>query len=276
MTLRECIQIGGNKLLNAGIENGMQEAWYLLSYQLQIDRVYYLANMEKTLSRLEEERYNALIERRSSRYPLQYITGTQEFMGYEFIVNEQVLIPRQDTETLIEEIEAECKNADSILDMCTGSGCIAISLEKELHPKRVVGVDLSEGALEVARANAKALNSNAVFIKSDLFKEVSGKYDIIVSNPPYIKSKDCEALMPEVRDYEPMLALDGKEDGLYFYRIIIEEALHYLNPRGFLFFEIGYDQGTELMELLLHHGYYNIQIKKDLAGLDRVAIARHE
>ena len=175
----------------------------------------------------QEEAYKAAIQRRAARIPLQHITGQQEFMGLTFHVNENVLIPRQDTEVLVEEILPHLTSGVRILDMCTGSGCILISLMHFCLWSEGVGVDLSAKALEVARENAQELLSEErmiSFVESDLFEKVEGKYDIIVSNPPYIQTEVIKGLMPEVRDHEPMMALDGTEDGLYFYRRIVEES----------------------------------------------------
>ena len=191
-------------------------------------------------------------------------------MGYPFYVDEHVLIPRQDTETLAEEALKVLKPGMEVLDLCTGSGCILISLMKMCEGLYGTGSDISEEALEVARKNACRLEVNATFIRSSLFEHISGRYDLIVSNPPYIPTSVIEGLQEEVRLYDPFIALDGKEDGLYFYREIIKAGGGYLKPGGYLMFEIGYDQGTEVASLMEKHGYRNIMVKKDLAGLDRV------
>ena len=189
-------------------------------------------------------------------------------MGYPFYVDEHVLIPRQDTETLAEEALKVLKPGMQVLDLCTGSGCILISLMKMCEGLYGTGSDISEEALEVARKNACRLEVNATFIRSSLFEHISGRYDLIVSNPPYIRTSVIQELQEEVRLHDPFL--DGKEDGLYFYREIIKAGGGYLKPGGYLMFEIGYDQGTEVASLMEKHGYRNIMVKKDLAGLDRV------
>ena len=191
-------------------------------------------------------------------------------MGYLFYVDEHVLIPRQDTETLVEEALKVLKPGMEVLDLCTGSGCILISLMKMCEGLYGTGSDISEEALEVARKNACRLEVNATFIRSSLFEHISGRYDLIVSNPPYIRTSVIQELQEEVRLHDPFIALDGKEDGLYFYREIIKAGGGYLKPGGYLMFEIGYDQGTEVASLMEKHGYRNIMVKKDLAGLDRV------
>ena len=191
-------------------------------------------------------------------------------MGYPFYVDEHVLIPRQDTETLAEEALKVLKPGMQVLDLCTGSGCILISLMKMCEGLYGTGSDISEEALEVARKNACRLEVNATFIRSSLFEHISGRYDLIVSNPPYIRTSVIQELQEEVRLHDPFIALDGKEDGLYFYREIIKAGGGYLKPGGYLMFEIGYDQGTEVASLMEKHGYRNIMVKKDLEGLDRV------
>ena len=210
-------------------------------------------------------------------------------MGYEFLVNDQVLVPRQDTENLVEEayrhikekLKKEPNKKVQVLDVCTGSGCILLSLMKLCGQIEGTGVDISEGALEVARQNGERLKADAVFRKSDLFENVEGAYDIIVSNPPYIRSAVIEELADEVKLHDPYIALDGKEDGLYFYRRIIEQAPAYLKKKGWLLFEIGSDQGEdvkkaeEVSALLARAGYDKIDVKKDLAGLDRVVSAMY-
>ena len=193
-------------------------------------------------------------------------------MGLEFQVNENVLIPRQDTEILVEEVLKVC-HGKTVLDLCTGTGCIIISLTKLGKVKEATASDISYKALEVARLNA---TNHKVSIESDLFEKIDGKYDIIVSNPPYITSKDMENLMPEVKDYEPRLALDGSEDGLLYYRRIVREARRHLKDNGMIFFEIGYNQGEEVQELLRKEGFVDISLYKDLAGLDRLVSGRKE
>lgn len=249
------------------------DAWYLLAHVFHLSRADYYLNEAKEVSEDEIERYMSLVRRRARNIPLQYIIGVQEFMGHVFEVNKNVLIPRQDTETLVEEILKVCKNK-SVLDMCTGSGCIIISLAKLGGITEAVGVDISEDALKVAKRNAQNLKVEVKYIKSNLFHKVQGSYDIIVSNPPYIPTEEIENLMPEVKDHEPILALDGNQDGLDFYRKIAECAPKYLNKDGYIFLEIGHDQGLAVKEMFQTQGFYDIEIKKDLSGLDRVVFGR--
>lgn len=272
-TLREVLKVGREILRNAGIADADTDAWYLLSHVLDIGREYYLMHLEDECPKDKVLIYKELLEKRASHIPLQYITGVQEFMGLEFLVNENVLIPRQDTEILVEEVLKVCKGK-SVLDLCTGSGCIVLSLARYGRLKKAVGADISEKALEVARRNAERLNLNVAFVLSDLFEKVEGKYDIIVSNPPYIKNDEFLTLMPEVRDHEPKLALEAGADGLIYYRRIISEIPEFINPGGYVFFEIGYDQGKAVSELLSKAGFTNICITKDLSGLDRVVSAK--
>ena len=194
-------------------------------------------------------------------------------MGMEFEVNGNVLIPRQDTEILVEEVMKDGAVGASILDLCTGSGCIILSLLKYLNESDGTGTDISEAALETAIANASRNGISAHFIKSDLFESVSGKYDVITSNPPYIRSSDIEGLMPEVRDHDPLLALDGGEDGLVFYRRIINEAVDYLKPAGRIYLETGFDQGEQVKEMFMDRGFKDAEIIKDYSGLPRVVKA---
>ena len=227
-----------------------------------------------------EEKYLNWIRQRAEHSPLQQLTGEQGFMGLTFNVNENVLIPRQDTEILVEEVLKELHDGMRVLDMCTGSGCILLSLLHYSNDCEGLGVDLSAEALEVAGRNVlKVLTpekaEHAHFLQSDLFEKVEGKFEIIVSNPPYIASAEVEKLMPEVRDQEPRMALDGTEDGLYFYRRIIEEAGKHLVSSEMLYFEIGYDQGQAVSELMRTEGYCEVQVVQDYAGLDRVVLGTY-
>jgi release factor glutamine methyltransferase len=227
-----------------------------------------------TESILEQQymQYQQLLSRRIEHEPLQYITGEQEFMGLTFDVDNNVLIPRQDTEILVELVMSQCKTK-KVLDVCTGSGCIAISLAKLGEPKSISALDISSGALKVAKKNAVRNEVEIEFIESNMFEKVTEVFDIIVSNPPYIKQKEIDTLMPEVKQYEPALALDGNVDGLEFYRILTSEAKKYLTPEGKVFFEIGFDQAEDVARLLSENGYYNIKVTKDYAKLDRVVSA---
>lgn len=273
MTARELLSWGEERLSKAEIDDAKLDAWYLLEYSLPTDRVSFLMNGSKPVTEEKKEQYEVLIEKRASHIPLQHLTGVQDFMGYTFKVNENVLIPRQDTEVLVEEV-LKVSKGKKVLDMCTGSGCIIISLAKLGGIESATAVDISPKALEVAKMNAEALEAEVTFVESNLFDKVEDRYDIIVSNPPYIESEEVDKLTPEVKDHEPRLALDGTEDGLYFYRKIVEEAENYLTENGAIFFEIGYNQGEAVSELLRAKGYQNIKVIKDLPGLDRVVTGR--
>lgn len=278
LTLKQLYKVGTVKLAEEGIEEFSLDAWYLLEYVTGVSKAMYFAEPERTVSEENADRYIDCIRRRAAHIPLQHITGEQEFMGYPFCVNEHVLIPRQDTEILVEEAIQIMRPKMKILDMCTGSGCIVLSILKMCKEKyymtdlQGIGADVSEEALKVARENSRRLEVPVTWIQSDLFAKIpeEEKYDVIVSNPPYIETAVIDTLQEEVRLHDPYIALDGKEDGLYFYRRIISEADKYLKPQGKLMFEIGCDQAEAVEELMKNAGYEQITVKKDLAGLDRV------
>lgn len=276
MTLKEAYEYGRKKLMKASISDADLDAWYLLEYVTGISRAEYFMDMMRRMEQDQEMRYRECIKIRESHTPLQHITGVQEFMGLEFCVSEQVLVPRQDTEVLVEQVLQDLKQCDrqgqKILDMCTGSGCVLLSIMKLCKDCDMtgVGVDVSETALDVAKKNAEKLHADVLFLQSDLFGKVEERFDMIVSNPPYIPTRVIEELEEEVKSHEPYLALDGKEDGLYFYRKIVEESPKYLNKGGKLYFEIGHDQGEAVSRLMIQEGFETVTVKKDLAGLDRV------
>lgn len=272
MTFREAMCFGEEKLNTAGIVDAKSDAWLLLTYVCKIDRTFYYVHMDEEMSSELLAEYEAILNKRAEHVPLQYITGEQEFMGIPFHVNEAVLIPRQDTETLVEEALKLIRPGMKVLDMCTGSGCILISILKNVVDVQGFGYDISKQAINVAKENAKLNNVNAVFERSDLFDEVMDTFDVIVSNPPYIPTDVIGGLMPEVAVYEPIQALDGKEDGLHFYRRIVKDALEFLKPEGKLLFEIGHDQGETVPALMREAGYKDVRVIKDLAGNDRVVI----
>ena len=280
MTYRECYEQGCRTLQAAGIEEATLDARLLLEAVCGTDRNDLLVHGEQPVMPQAEEKYLSWIRQRAEHIPLQQLTGEQDFMGLTFSVNEHVLIPRQDTEILVEEVLKELHDRMRILDMCTGSGCILLSLLHYSNDCEGLGVDLSAEALEVAGQNVlKVLTpekaEHAHFLQSDLFEKVEGKFEIIVSNPPYIASAEVEKLMPEVRDHVPRMALDGTEDGLHFYRRIIKEAGKHLVNSGMLFFEIGYDQGQAVSELMRAGGYREVQVVQDYAGLDRVVLGTY-
>lgn len=269
MTLSGLLREGREALQAAGIPEWDLDAWYLLEYAAHCTRNEYFLRPEKEVLPQEKQLYRTLIRKRSAHIPLQYLTGSQEFMGLSFFVDENVLIPRQDTEILVEEALRALGSGMRVLDVCTGSGCILLSLLKLCAGLEGTGTDLSEKALQVAGENARRLGVEASFVQGDLFEPVSGKYDCIVSNPPYIASREVDVLMEEVRDHEPRMALDGGEDGLYFYRKIAAQSPKYLKDRGRIFLEIGFDQG-EAVAGLLAPAFDEVRIVQDLAGLDRV------
>lgn len=268
---KKIYDIGRRSLAEAGIAEAALDARLLLESVCHTGRNDLLVHGDREVSEEEYNCYVNYIKRRSGHEPLQYITGEQEFMGLTFTVDRNVLIPRQDTEILVEEVLRFLHDGMDILDMCTGSGCILLSLLHYSNGCSGVGADLSGEALAVAKRNADRLSErNAAFIQSDLFERIEGKFDIIVSNPPYIKSVVIPTLMEEVRDFEPLEALDGHKDGLFFYDRLIEQASEYLRSGGFLFFEIGFDQAEAVSGRMKKSGYGEVTVVKDFAGLDRV------
>ena len=270
-TYKELLKKGENELLASDISDAAIDAWYLFEYVTDMSRASFFIRRNEEIPEEQANAYIEVIEKRKKRIPLQHITGKQEFMGLDFFVNENVLVPRQDTECLVENVISYA-NDKKILDMCTGSGCIIISVKKFVQTAECTGADISEKALETALKNADLNNVPVSFIKSDMFENISEKYDIIVSNPPYIKACEIEGLMDDVKLYEPHVALDGGEDGLIFYRRIIEESRLTLNENGILAFEIGHDQGLDVRILMEEAGFSNVKLVKDLAGLDRVLL----
>ncbi len=323
MTLKEACEQGAAQLKESGIDTSSLDAWYLLEHVTGFSRAAYLLDSQKELEAGLEERFLYLIKKRAGRIPLQYLTGVQEFMGLEFLVNEHVLIPRQDTECLVEAAlhilnrkQTACRdgadqsliqpgNGFSLLDLCTGSGCILLSILKfaeksgrfqavkrpkhmqcaepscqwmdpDVVPIYGTGSDISQKALEMAGRNARKLGIEAEFVQSDLLEHVEGRFSMIVSNPPYIRTAAISSLQDEVSKYEPVLALDGGGDGLHFYRKIIQECRQYLIPGGSLLFEIGYDQASDVCRLMEEAGFREIAVEKDLAGLDRVVSGMYD
>lgn len=275
LTLQMIYKEGAETLEHAGIPDAKLDAWYLLEYVTGISRASYFGDPKREVPKEQAESYREVILRRAGHIPLQHITGEQEFMGYTFLVNPDVLIPRQDTETLTEEALKFTKPGMKVLDMCTGSGCILISLMKKCHGLTGTGCDISEKALKTARENGRRLQVEASWIQSDLFEQISERFDLIVSNPPYIRTGVIEELQEEVRLHDPWIALDGKKDGLYFYRRIIAESTGYIRDNGAMMFEIGHDQAEDVVRLMEEAGYTQIRVKKDLAGLDRVVTGRY-
>ena len=278
MTYREAYLYGKNQLAKAGVPEADLDARLLLEYICDTDRNTLYSHPEREVCEDLYSQYCDIIEKRAARIPLQHLTGTQEFMGLPFIVNDQVLIPRQDTENLVEEILRESRDDYRILDLCTGSGCILLSLLKFSNRSTGIGADLSPEALKVAELNAGKLNlaSRVRWIQGDLYENLHAgeTFDLIVSNPPYIATKTVEELAPEVRDHEPRLALDGGEDGLFFYRRIIEKAPEFLTRGGSLWFEIGYDEQTAVTELMEKGGFTDVKAIQDYQGNPRVVCGK--
>ena len=274
MKIREALNKGSNILKESDIEYFKEDALELLSVILNTDKINIILNGEELLDSDKEEEYFNWIKRRSEKEPLKYIIGYADFFGLVLKVKNGVLIPRVDTETLVEEVISIEREKKNILDMCCGSGAIGIALAKNIKDVTVTLADISEIAEEVTKENICRLEvDNAKFIHSNLFENIdSNKFDVIVSNPPYIRTDVIDTLMEDVKDYEPHLALDGGKDGLYFYNKITKEAITHLSEGGYLCYEIGYDQGDEVRKLMENQGFKNVRIIKDLAGNDRVAI----
>ena len=294
MTLYDLLNEGNAALQQAGDTDGENDAKLLLFEALHLDLVHFLMDRLRPLSeqdaKVQEQirTYRGMIAKRASRIPLQQILGSQEFMGLDFFVNEHVLIPRQDTETLVTEAARVIQETPreklsffeklkggkewEVLDLCCGSGAVGISLAKISSNVKVLGTDVSEKALAVAEENAKNLRVKMRFARGDMFAPAAGKkFDMIVSNPPYIRTRMISILQEEVKDHEPLQALDGGRDGLDFYRVIVKEAADHLKPGGFLLLEIGHDQGEDLRKMIRDDGRYTpAEIIRDLPGKDRV------
>ena len=277
MTIKQAITKGMIMLKSNNVESPKLKARLLLQYVLDKPRQYIIVYDNKEIDKQQQWQYFVNIEKLTKGVPLQHITHRQEFMKMDFFVDENVLIPRPDTEILVEEVIkiAQKYNSTRILDLCTGSGAIAISLKKFVPNADITAVDISEKALEIAQRNAKKLETKINFLKSDLFDKLDNKkFDIIVSNPPYIRKDEIKKLSEEVQK-EPKIALDGGEDGLDFYRIITEQAINYLKTGSFLCFEIGYNQKNDVIKIIEdEQNYKNTYCKKDLYGNDRIIITQ--
>lgn len=273
MTYREAIVLGEKNLQQADIADAKTDSWLLLAMACKIDHTYYYMHIDEEMSEEQVREFEVLIRKRAERVPLQYITGEQEFMGLTFHVNSNVLIPRQDTETLVEEALKVIKPGMKVMDMCTGSGCVLISILKNAHDVEGIGYDISKQAINVAKENAKFNEVPAVFERSDLFEDVvENDFDVIVSNPPYIPTDVVATLMPEVSQFEPREALDGKGDGLYFYSKILEQCKNYMKSDGYILFEIGCEQGDAVSTMMRLAGFSEVRVIKDLARNDRVVM----
>ena len=273
MTYREAIVLGESILRKADIVDAKTDSWLLLAMACKIDHTYYYMHIDEEMTEEQAREFEVLIKKRAERVTLQYITGEQEFMGLTFHVNSNVLIPRQDTETLVEEALKVVRPGMKIMDMCTGSGCVLISILKNAHDIEGIGYDISKQAINVAKENAKLNEVPAVFERSDLFEDVvENDFDVIVSNPPYIPTDVIATLMPEVAEFEPREALDGKGDGLYFYSKILEQCKNYMKPDGYVLFEIGCKQGDSVSTMMRLAGFSEVHVIKDLARNDRVVM----
>lgn len=287
ITFGQILEIGTQRLKQSNIDNAEQDAQSLLLYMMNEDRTFIYIHKNDGTDESHAEHYFSLIDRRAEGEPLQYITGEQEFMGLPFKVTPAVLIPRQDTETLVETailLSKDFRGGFSVLDMCTGSGAIAVSAAHFMPKAKITACDISAEALEIASENAEknGVSGRIKFRQSDLFtlkgkkdKPLKDKFNMILSNPPYIATDVIGTLQTEVKDYEPMLALDGGADGLDFYRRLAAESADHLKKNGYLVMEIGYDQGQAVTDLLEETGRFkDIFVHKDLARLDRVVTAR--
>ena len=276
MTHRQILEGAVSKLLAAGIGEASNDAGIIFEEAFQMNRTGYLIRANEEADENLIPVFDDMINRRSAHEPLQYILGKAYFMGLEFMVSPDVLIPRFDTEILVEEALKNISSDMRVLDVCTGSGCIGVSVAK-LSGADVVAVDISEAALAMAKKNAAHNGtSNVTFIHSDMFSNVEGQFDVILSNPPYIRSEEVHKLMPEVLVHEPHLALDGHEDGLFFYEILARESGRFLAPSGMLIMEIGYDQADEVSCLLENNNFTDVRVIRDLAGLNRVVCGRRK
>lgn len=282
MKARDLLTFGQERLKESEIYEWDYDSRVLLEWVCHISRTDLILEPNLSVSDELSSIYKSYIEKRASHEPLQYLMGECEFMGLPFYVNPSVLIPRQDTEVLVEWIldreKIHWQKEMKWLDVCTGSGCIAISLdvlwkENGYRPLHMNALDISPDALKTAQKNNNANQANVFFLQSNMFENVKEQFDLIVSNPPYIPSKVVDELMEEVVGHEPRLALDGMEDGLYFYRLLAKEGKKYLKEGGRLYLEIGHDQGVSVPDLLKAEGFSDIEVKKDLAGNDRCVVA---
>lgn len=279
MKLFQLLQYASESLRDADVPEPEIDTEILWNHITGMNKMQMLLNRELEIDIETEDRFLQIIKNRATRRPLQYITGTQNFMGIDFLTAKDVLIPRMDTETLVEQVlmtirKYEPNKMISVLDLCCGSGCIGLSLKVLTDFIDITLADISDSALALTRRNAEKLGLECEIVKGNLFENVKKRYDIIVSNPPYIRSDVIDGLMPEVKDFEPRLALDGMEDGLYFYKKIIEESEKYINNEGYLFFEIGNDQAYDVQQLLVDNHYADVCVVKDLSGNDRVVYGK--
>jgi len=279
MKIKDIINYGVAMIKNT--ESPSLETQMMIAKVIEKDRLYIMLNLEEDIDESKVEIIKTMIDKRKNSYPLQYILGEREFWSMDFKVSEGVLIPRQDTEILIEETLKKLKDNKHKsnlkgFEIGVGSGIISITLLKEIETLTMIGVDINDKAIELTKANAlkHEVNDRLCILNSNLFEKINkeNQFDFIISNPPYIETKVIDSLKEDIKKHEPKLALDGGEDGLDFYRAIIEQSKSYISPEGFIAFEIGYNQGEAVKKIFVENGYPNVTIAKDLAGFDRVVI----
>lgn len=279
MKIKDIINYGVAMIKNT--ESPSLETQMMIAKVIEKDRLYIMLNLEEDIDESKVEIIKTMIDKRKSSYPLQYILGEREFWGMDFKVSEGVLIPRQDTEILIEETLKKLKDNKHKsnlkgFEIGVGSGIISITLLKEIETLTMIGVDINDKAIELTKANAlkHEVNDRLCILNSNLFEKINkeNQFDFIISNPPYIETKVIDSLQEDIKQHEPKLALDGGEDGLDFYRAIIEQSKSYISPEGFIAFEIGYNQAEAVKKIFVENGYPNVTVAKDLAGFDRVVI----
>ena len=282
MKIKEALKKANQILIQNNIDEVFLKSRILLAHILNVEKEYLIIHDDEVLLSLQENEFFEKVNKLCSGVPIQYLTNSQEFMGFNFYVDENVLIPQPDTEILVENVisiiknlQKSCQKEITVLDLCTGSGIIGVCLKKYLQNVNVLSSDISSNALEIAKKNANLQNVKIDFIKSDLFENIDEKFDVIVSNPPYIKTDKINELSKEVKN-EPRLALDGGQDGLDFYRRIIKESTNFFRKTGYLALEIGYDQKEAVENLFKNFKYKEIKIFKDLSDIERVIIGKYE
>lgn len=283
MVIKEILEMGSERLKKLSFSDPIKESMYIMSRVLKEDKSFLYTNLDKWVSNEEEDKFFSYINRRATGEPMSYIFNEKEFMGLELFVGKGVLIPRPETEILVEYIldylDSFKGQESRVLDIGTGTGAIALSIANNCKTSEVLGIDISDTALSIARKNLGSLKvKNVSFRKSDLFENINKdeKFSIIVSNPPYIKTSVIDGLQRDVKNFEPKLALDGGRDGLSFYRRIISQSKEFLENRGMVIFEIGFDQGESVKRMLKDEDFKNIKILKDLQGLDRIVLGFKE
>ncbi len=282
MKIKEALKKANQILIQNNIDEVFLKSRILLAHILNVEKEYLIIHDDEVLLSLQENEFFEKVNKLCSGVPIQYLTNSQEFMGVNFYVDKNVLIPQPDTEILVENVisiiknlQKSCQKEITVLDLCTGSGIIGVCLKKYLQNVNVLSSDISSNALEIAKKNANLQNVKIDFIKSDLFENIDEKFDVIVSNPPYIKTDKINELSKEVKN-EPRLALDGGQDGLDFYRRIIKESTNFFRKTGYLALEIGYDQKEAVENLFKNFKYKEIKIFKDLSDIERVIIGKYE